>query len=88
MRLHEQGGPSRAGAFLQGGGVVVAQVGGQPVVDGAGRHPQPGRDRSDGLSRGDFEDGQGAAVDAGLLRGVQLPLQVASLPVGQGRGVH
>lgn len=88
VRLGEQGGPPRAGAFFQGGGVVAARVGGQPVVDGAGRHPQPGRDGEDGLPRGDFKDGESAAVHPGVVGGSQLPLQASPLPVGQGQGVH
>lgn len=86
--LAEQGGPPGAVAIRQGGRVTVTGVGGEPVVNGPRGHPQPARDRADGLARGDFEDGQGAAVDSGVVRGPQLLLKATTLPVGQGQGVH
>jgi len=72
LRLIEQGGPAAPVGVGEGGGVAVLGVGGEPVVDGPRSHPQPGRDRADGLTRGHFEDGQGAAVHSGVVRGVQL----------------
>jgi hypothetical protein len=86
--LAEQGGPPGAVAIRQRGRVTVTGEGGEPVVDGPRGHPQSARDRADGLARGDFEDGQGAAVDSGVVRGPQLPLEATPLPVGQGQGVH
>lgn len=88
LRLTEQGGPPGAVAIRQGGRVTVTGVGGEPVVDGPRGHPQPARDRADGLARCDFEDGQGAAVDSGVVRGPQLLFETPPLPVGQGQGVH
>jgi hypothetical protein len=87
-RLVEQGGPPGAAAVCQGGGVTVTGVGGEPVVDGPRSHPQAARDRADGLTRGDFEDGQGAAEHPGVPGGQQLLFETPPLPVGQGQGVH
>lgn len=67
MRSAEQGGPPGAVGVSQGRGVTVAGVGGEPVVDGPRSHPQSARDQGYALARGDFEDGQGAAVDSGVV---------------------
>jgi hypothetical protein len=88
LRLAEQGGPPGAVGVSQRGGVTVTGVGGEPVVDGPSAHPQSARDSADGLTRGDFEDRQGAAVDSGVVRGPQLLFQATPLPVAQGQGVH
>jgi hypothetical protein len=86
--LVEQGGPTWPVAVRQGGGITVLGVGGEPMVHGPRGHPQSARDRADGLAGGDFEDGQGTAVDSGVMGGPQLLLQTPPLPVGQGQGVH
>jgi hypothetical protein len=88
LRLVEQGGPPGAVGVSQGGRGTVTGVGGQPVVDGPRSHPQSARDRADGLTRGDLEDGQGAAVDSGVAGGPHLLVETPPLPVGQGQGVH
>lgn len=88
LRLAEESRPPGAVAILQVGGIVVLGVGGQPMVDGSRGHPQVGRDGADGLTRGDFEDGQGAAVYSGFARGAQLLFEATPLPVGQGQAAH
>lgn len=88
LGLTQQGWPPGAVAVGQGSGAVLAGIGVQPVIDGPGRHPQPTRDRGDGLPRGDFKDGEGPAVHPGVACGAQLLLQAPSLPVPQGQGIH
>jgi hypothetical protein len=84
LRLAEQGGPPGAVAVHQGGGITALGVGGEPMVDGPRSHPQSARDRADGLAGGDFEDGQGTAIDSGVMSRPQLLFEATPLPVGQG----
>jgi hypothetical protein len=88
VRLGEQGGPAGAAGVSQHGGVAVAAVGGEPVVDGPRGHPQAVCDRGDRFTRGYFEDGEGAAEYSGIVGGPQLLFQTPPLPAGQGQGVH
>ena len=82
VRLGEQGGPPGAVGVSQNGGVAVTAVGGKPVVDGPRGHPQAVCDRGDRFTRGDFEDGEGAAEYSGIVGGPQLLFQTPPLPVG------
>jgi hypothetical protein len=67
---------------------VVVAVSGDPLVDGPRGDPKAQGDRGDGFAGGDFEDGEGAAVQASVVGAAQLPLQMTSLPEGQGQGLH
>src|SRR5438128_2271088 len=58
------------------------------VVNRARGYAQTTGDRRDCFARGDFKDGQGAAVDTGVVSGSQLLFQPPLLPEGQGQGVH
>lgn len=82
LGVGQQSGASGAAGISQDGGVAVAAVGGEPVVDGPSAHPQAAGDRGNRLPRGDFENGQGAAVDSGIVGGPQLLFQMPPLPGG------
>jgi hypothetical protein len=88
LGVGQQSGASGAAGVSQDSGVAVAAIGGKPVVDGPSTHPQAAGDRGNRLPRGDFENGQGAAVHSGIVSGPQLLFQTPPLPVGQGQGVH
>ncbi len=72
-------GAARARRVVQGGGVVVAAVVRHPVVDGPSRHPQRPGHPGHGLPPVDAEDGEQAAVDAGLAGVPQLAPQALAL---------
>jgi len=88
VRLGQQRGPAAAVVVRQDRGIAVAEVGGHPVVDGPPGYAQTPRHRGDGFPRGDFQDGQGTAVEAGVVGGLELLFQTAPLPEGQAQGVH
>ena len=62
----QEAGPSRAVAVTQDSGVVPLAVRLDPKVDHTQSHPQASRHAGDGFALGDFEDGQGAAVDPSI----------------------
>jgi hypothetical protein len=80
--------PSRAVAVAQDIGVMAPAVRLDPEVDSARRHPQAPGHAGDGLAVGNFEDGQGAAIDAGVEGLLELPFQAAPLPGGQRQSCH
>jgi hypothetical protein len=64
--LGQEAGPSRPVPVAQDIGVVALAVGLDPEVDRARSHPQALSHAGDGFALGDFEDGQGAAIDPGI----------------------
>lgn len=64
--LGQEAGPSRTVAVAQDLGVVALTVRLDPEVDRARSHPQVLSHAGDGFTLGDFEDGQGAAIDPGI----------------------
>jgi len=67
---------------------VAAAIGLDPVIDNTGSYPQATRDEGDGFPLGNFKDGQGAAIDTGIVGVAQLAFQTPLLPGGQGQGIH
>jgi hypothetical protein len=84
----QEAGPSRPVAVAQVIGVIALAVSLHPEVNDARRHPQASSHAGDGLALGDFEDGQGAAIDAGIEGFLELPFQVMPLPGSQHQGYH
>jgi hypothetical protein len=84
----QEAGPSRAVAVAQDIGIMAPTVRLGPEVDSARRHPQASGHTGDGLTLGNFEDGQGAAIDAGIKGLLELPFQATPLPGGQRQGYH
>jgi hypothetical protein len=70
LRLRQQRGPATPITVGQHHRVVFGGVRGKPVVDRSSGHSQLVRHRGDGLAGGDLQDGQGAAVDAGITGGL------------------
>ena len=70
-----------AGAVSEGevGRVVPLDIVPEPVVDGPPRNAQRARDLGDRRPSGHFQDGQGAAVEPGILGSPQDPLELPSL---------
>jgi hypothetical protein len=64
--LGQEAGPSGTVAVAQDIGVVALTVHLNPEVDHARSHPQASSHAGDGFALGDFEDGQGAAIDPGV----------------------
>ncbi len=84
----QQGRATGSVGVRQGRRVVVAAVSGEPMVHRARSHPESQSDCSDRFAGSDFEDGEGAAVQTGVVGAAQLPLQMTPLPEGQGQGLH
>jgi hypothetical protein len=64
--LGQEARPSRPVTVVQGIGGVALAVRLDPEVDHARSHPQALSHAGDGFALGDFEDGQGAAIDPGI----------------------
>lgn len=88
VRRGQEAGSSRPVAVAQDIGVMALAVRLDPEVDNARSHAQALGHAGDGLALGDFEDGQGAAIDAGIQGLPQLPFQATPLPGGQRQSCH
>jgi hypothetical protein len=88
LLLGQPVGSARAVPVAQGVGGMALEVGLDPVVDNAGSHPQAASDTGGGLPLGNFEDGQGAAIHAGIVGVPELAFQTTPLPGSQGQGLH
>ena len=79
----QQAGSARAILVVQGVGVVVLRVSPDPGIDDTGGHPQASSDGVDRLALSNFEQGQGAAIDASIAGVPKLSFQATPLPGSQ-----
>jgi hypothetical protein len=86
--LRQQGGSAGSVTVPEGVGVMALGVGPDPVTDDPRGDPQATGNRGDRLTPSDFEDGQRAAVHAGVVGGTELLLQTPPLPGSQYQGAH
>jgi hypothetical protein len=68
-------------------GIVPLAILVQPIVDDPPGNAERASDLSDGLASGDFQQGQGAAVESGILGVFQQVSQPSLLGRGQSQGL-